>query len=147
MAGLQRHKVPASAFRRPVAKLERGHWRIPLGAMDERCKVKLWRYLMEYVGEGKAGWGVRCARETIPPAKEASSGGPRRGGGGGSDKENVTPGGGDELERTVDVALIYCWGEVIEHVWLVLFLAGKHRVRGVGARWIDSAGQVVVEAE
>lgn len=100
---------------------------------------------MEYVGTGKAGWGVRCARETIRAAKEGGSG--RRRGGSGSDKENVTPEDGGEMERRVDMALVYCWGEVIEHVWLVLFLAGKHRVRGVGARWIDSAGKTVVEVE
>ena len=113
--------------------------------MDEGRKVKFWQFLMEYVGQEKAGWGVWCARETSPASKEGGS--ERRRGESGSDKENVTPVESGKVERRVDVALVYCWGEVIEHVWLVLFLAGKHRVRGVGARWIDSAGKIVVEVE
>lgn len=73
---------------------------------------KFWKYLTDFVGGGRAGFGVRCFREVEE--------------------------GGEE------VAKIYCWGEVVREVWLVLFIASHRKVLGVGARWVDAGGEAVV---
>lgn len=39
---------------------------------------------------------------------------------------------------------VYCWGEVVEHVYLLLYVASSSQVRKLGARWIDAEGKVVV---
>ena len=43
-----------------------------------------------------------------------------------------------------EVAKIYCWGEVVGHIWLLLFIASRRGVRGVGSKWIDASGEAVL---
>jgi hypothetical protein len=40
---------------------------------------------------------------------------------------------------------VYCWGEVVEHVYLLLYVASDGRVRRMGLQWIDADGAVVVQ--
>ena len=70
-----------------------------------------------WVGRGKAGWGVWCAREVV----------------------------GEEGKGGVgEVWRVYCWGEVVREVYLLLYLASKRKVRGMGMRWVDAEGKEVV---
>lgn len=46
--------------------------------------------------------------------------------------------------HTLDVQ-VFCWGEVLRHVYLMLFVASKSKVRKLGLQWIDSEGKVVVQ--
>lgn len=47
-------------------------------------------------------------------------------------------GGADEVVK------ISCWGEVAREVWVFLWIFSSRAVKGVGARWIDARGEVVV---
>lgn len=40
---------------------------------------------------------------------------------------------------------VFCWGEVAKHVYLMLYVASKSKVRKLGLRWIDADGEVVVQ--
>lgn len=40
---------------------------------------------------------------------------------------------------------LYCWGEIAEHLWLLLWLCSKGKVSEPGLRWIDSNNVVVLE--
>jgi hypothetical protein len=40
---------------------------------------------------------------------------------------------------------VYAWGEVVMHVYLLLFLASERRIRGMGAQWRDYREEVVVQ--
>jgi hypothetical protein len=40
---------------------------------------------------------------------------------------------------------VYAWGEVVMHVYLLLFLASERRIRGMGAQWRDFREEVVVQ--
>jgi len=40
---------------------------------------------------------------------------------------------------------IYCWGEVARHVYLMLYVASKSKVRKLGLNWVDADGEVVVQ--
>lgn len=42
--------------------------------------------------------------------------------------------------RSLGKVKLYCWGEVIEHMWLVLWLCSKGQVSGSGLKWIDADG-------
>jgi hypothetical protein len=40
---------------------------------------------------------------------------------------------------------LYCWGEVVEHMWILLWLCSKGKAAGIGSKWIDANGMAVVE--
>jgi hypothetical protein len=40
---------------------------------------------------------------------------------------------------------LYCWAEVVEHTWLLLWLCSNGEIVGSGSAWIDADGKVVFE--
>jgi hypothetical protein len=48
--------------------------------------------------------------------------------------------------HTLGQVRLYCWAEVIEHTWLLLWLCSNGEIVGSGSRWIDADGEVVFEA-
>jgi hypothetical protein len=40
---------------------------------------------------------------------------------------------------------LYCWAEVVEHTWLLLWFCSKGAVVGSGSEWVDADGKVVFE--
>ncbi|KAL8746186.1 MAG: hypothetical protein Q9190_001769 [Brigantiaea leucoxantha] len=139
--------------RRHLYLLERGHWvfdfprKKPPWSTGQR--EKLWSFLERFVGEGKAGWGVWCVMEgldrgvgareedvsTCATEEEEVIGTASKEGGSERDED------GEEME----VVKVYCWGEVVREVWLLLLLGSGRGIKGRGARWIDAAGNVVVQ--
>jgi len=47
-----------------------------------------------------------------------------------------------DMER--ETLNLYCWGEVVGHAYLMLYLVSFRRVKGTGARWLDGDGQTVI---
>lgn len=39
---------------------------------------------------------------------------------------------------------LYCWGCVVEYMYLVVWVASKRKVRFTGARWVGADGEAVV---
>ncbi|KAH8732926.1 hypothetical protein GQ44DRAFT_821179 [Phaeosphaeriaceae sp. PMI808] len=46
---------------------------------------------------------------------------------------------------TLGQVRLYCWAEVVEHTWLLLWLCSKGKVSGSPSRWIDGEGNVFFE--
>ena len=116
---------------RPVGPLERGHWHVSLGTWTRTAKEDMWRFLTDFIGRGKAGWNVWCVRELENKASAASDS---------SDKENKAPPVQEEVLR------VFCWGEIIREVFLVLFVAGVNDKKNKGAgqaKWVDSGQKIV----
>ncbi|KFY02247.1 hypothetical protein O988_02286 [Pseudogymnoascus sp. VKM F-3808] len=113
---------------REIRKQERGYWGINIpdgeGGWDDRTVEKTWEFLHEYIGRGKAGWGVWCVR----------------------DGGNVSEGGEDgrQIQKVGKQWRIYCWGEIVSEVYLLLYLASSRRIRSAGACWFDGGGDCVV---
>jgi hypothetical protein len=42
--------------------------------------------------------------------------------------------------RSLGKVKLYCWGEIVEHTWLVLWLCSKGKVSGSGLEWVDADG-------
>ncbi|KOS20200.1 hypothetical protein ESCO_006102 [Escovopsis weberi] len=40
---------------------------------------------------------------------------------------------------------LYCWGHVVEHTYLLLYLASHRLLKKTGAKWFDGGGEVVLE--
>lgn len=108
---------------RSPRQTERGHWLVDTSRWSVGVQVNFWRFLQQYVESGKSGWGVWCVREIS--AKQA------------------------ENERSEAATLgevkIFCWGEVVQHVYLMLYVASKSKIRKAAARWIDADEKVVVQ--
>ncbi|OQO06306.1 hypothetical protein B0A48_08895 [Cryoendolithus antarcticus] len=43
------------------------------------------------------------------------------------------------------VVKVFCWGEVVMHVYLLLYAASKSKVCKMGLRWVDAEGEMVVQ--
>ncbi|KAI9819585.1 MAG: hypothetical protein M1827_007035 [Pycnora praestabilis] len=122
---------------RPLRLLERGHWFLDVSAWDFGVRSRFWAFLEDIIGDGRAGWGVWCVRDV---GREHGEG----------HKDDVygradqagEGSKGDEKERRF--VRVYCWGEVVGHIYLLLFLASNRQIKGKGAVWIDGGGEVVV---
>ena len=40
---------------------------------------------------------------------------------------------------------VYCWGIVVGHIYLLLFMASESKIRGVGACWVGGDGEVIIK--
>ncbi|CAD6570543.1 MAG: hypothetical protein ASARMPRED_003777 [Alectoria sarmentosa] len=121
---LEKYFKPIINTRTPRT-LERGHWLVPIDSWDETPKTEFWDYLTKFVGCAQAGWGTWCIRENEETVHTKES-----------DKEN-------HAAQHREVVKIYCWGEVVGEIWLLLFIASGRMVKGVGAQWVDAGGVAV----
>lgn len=40
---------------------------------------------------------------------------------------------------------VFCWGEAVRHIYLMLYAASRSKVRKLGLQWVDAEGEVVVQ--
>ena len=106
---------------RELRPLERGYWLVDCSPWPLQLQIDFWRFLEKHVGSGRAGWGVWCTR---------------------GDEESLP---GPDQEAAIGSVKVFCWGEVVKHVYLLLYVASKSQVRKLGLQWIDSGGKVVVQ--
>lgn len=119
---------------RPLDKLERGHWFVPLTLVEDGVAAdpntwdmmffaRFWSFLSDFITEQRAGWGVWCILEEAP----------------------AVPAKGPACSLRNTVLKVYAWGEIAAHIYLLLFLASERRIRKMGAQWRDGADQVVIQ--
>ncbi|KAK3111653.1 hypothetical protein LTR53_012874 [Teratosphaeriaceae sp. CCFEE 6253] len=101
---------------RNLRPLERGYWLIETAGWACELQSAFWAFLMSTVGIGKAGWGVWCLRERA-----------------------------HKSDRGLGKVKVFCWGEVVAHVYLMLYVASSSRVRKNGLQWLDAEEKVVVQ--
>lgn len=109
---------------RELRPLERGHWliRCPEGskAWPLSAQIEFWTWLDRRIGNGHAGWGVWCTREDCEADKSVG-------------------------QASLGALKVFCWGEVVRHVYLLLYLASHSKVKKLGLQWIDAEGEVVIQ--
>lgn len=104
-----------ASISREVRHLERGYWLFDTSNWNPDLQVHFWQFMEKAIRSGSLGWGVWCTREYQVPS--------------------------DGL----GLVKVYCWGEVVQHVYLLLYVASKSQMRKVGARWVDAGDAVVVQ--
>ena len=109
-----------SNISREVRALERGYWLVECAAWSLQAQIDFWLYLAKTIEPGIVGWGVWCSRER-------------------------TCADGPGQSATIGTVKVFCWGEVVKHIYLVLYVASKSQVRRLGVQWIDAKGEVVVQ--
>ncbi|KAF2498377.1 hypothetical protein BU16DRAFT_524496 [Lophium mytilinum] len=100
---------------------ERGFWRIETASWPRQIQYRFWSSLAKCIQKGDFGWGVTMHREA--PALEDGS------------LED------DEL----GMVRLYCWGELVEHTYLFLWLYSGGRAAKANLQWIDADNLVVVQ--
>jgi len=123
-ADLQRIYKPHYPPNRELRPSERGYWQIDTRGWNAEIQIKFWSFLQTTIGSGASGWGIWCLREN----------------GGKDDTEHQ--GADDELE--LGTVKIFCWGEVVRHVWLLCYVASNTKVKYVESQWFDADGKVVI---
>lgn len=111
---------------RPLSILERGHWTFPTTSFSPTGWDTFWEYLKDFIGAGRASWGVWCVVET------------------GRDLDSKKRHGYNGDDRC-KVCKVYCWGEIVPEIWLLLFMASHRQIKGCGAAWIDAGGEIIVQ--
>ncbi|KAK3053451.1 hypothetical protein LTR09_005620 [Extremus antarcticus] len=46
---------------------------------------------------------------------------------------------------TLGTVKVYCWGEVVKHVYHLIYTASLAQARKMGVQWVDGAGDVIVQ--
>ncbi|KAH0275081.1 hypothetical protein KCU91_g4821, partial [Aureobasidium melanogenum] len=106
---------------RDLEQSERGYWQIDTRSWSPKIQIKFWIFLQSNIGSGVGGWGVWCLRENDTEANE------------------------DEVaDMELGTVKVFCWGEVVGHVWLLCYVASQARLKRVESQWIDADGEVVV---
>lgn len=128
---------------RDLRILERGYWLLKVKIVNQNTSeiqhkhgnydsvwplslfIRFWSFLADFIGrENRAGWGVWCVREP----------------------QNLPRGEIVELHSPrVEHVKIYTWGEIVPHVYLLLFLASERQIKGMCAQWRDAKDEVVVQ--
>ena len=132
---------------RPLRILERGYWQLKISNdWSPELRRKLWSCLEDLIGKGKAGWGVWCEKYANRPEK--ASGGENLEGAISNkaiEKNKVHEGGRQGFSPANELVRVYCWGELVPYVYLVLFVASDRMINRQGATWVDAGGEEVVQ--
>jgi hypothetical protein len=48
-------------------------------------------------------------------------------------------------DKTHDWIRLYCWGHVVKHTYLLLYLASGRQIKTSGAKWYGADGEVALE--
>ncbi|KAI7159293.1 hypothetical protein KC343_g14949 [Hortaea werneckii] len=110
---------PVSTSREP-GRLERGHWLLPSSGVSNwstTLQLDFWDFLGQFISSGNGGWGLWCEREVQY----------------------------DDCQGSLGTVRVYCWGEVVRHVYLLLYTASQSKVRKMGLQWVDGEGKSVVQ--
>jgi hypothetical protein len=130
-------KYRPAYVRRGLRTSERGYWEFDTRSWSARIQIKFWVFLESNIGGGVSGWGVWCLRE---------EGGEKSG----TDVDDVDDDddgeddGAAEKEIELGIVRVFCWGEVVGHVWLLCYVASQAKLKHVESRWVDADGKVVV---
>ncbi|PIB01317.1 hypothetical protein CB0940_00146 [Cercospora beticola] len=115
---------------RQISVHERGHWSVDCSSWQAPKKLAFWRRLQIWIANGTAGHDIWCTR--IADVRLTSRN---------RFEEPLLQ--ADSINKFEHVR-IYCWGELVEHVYLLLYTASEGGVRKLGLKWIDSKGDIVV---
>ncbi len=101
-------------FTRPLIPAERGYWCMETDEWPLDAQDDFWRFMERLISQSELGWHVWIIRE---------------------------PRGG---QNGLGLVKVFCWGEVVQHVYLVLYLASHRWTKKAGCTWVDGTDQIVI---
>jgi hypothetical protein len=109
---LIRHYRPVTQNRAPQDS-ERGYWKIDASYWSVRDQVDFWNFLGDQIRHGRAGIATECIR---------------------CEEDNE----GYDLNDGLGIMRVYCWGELVMHMWLLSFLGCNGAMKKNGGVWISA---------
>ncbi|KAI4723229.1 hypothetical protein E4T48_00506 [Aureobasidium sp. EXF-10727] len=106
---------------RDLRQSERGYWQFDTRSWSLKVQIKFWIFLQSNIGSGVSGWGIWCFRDNTSSSDE-----------------------NEDAEAELGIVKVFCWGEVLGHIWLLCYVASQARLKRVESQWIDADGKVVV---
>lgn len=128
---------------------ERGHWALSISSFSVEHKTKVWTYLEKFIGAGRAG-RVSCFLEELKKdaaknmSKELVTG---QSSGARKSHERVAPCEAEGGASKEEFLKVYCMGEAVPSIWLLLFIATTRQIKGRRAQWIDASGTIVIQMQ
>ncbi|MCJ1315503.1 hypothetical protein MMC15_000823 [Xylographa vitiligo] len=131
-------KLPLTKLFNPPVKtrdlrtLERGYWQLFLDhqvSVDER--EKFWDFLEQFISGGRAGWAVWA--EKLERKRHVVDG--------------EVPLEGEPRDVKDEIVRVYCWGEVVGYIYILLFMGSHRKIRRMDAMWVDAGGEVVIRMD
>ena len=146
---------------RPLRPSERGYWSLDPSPWPPALQSEFWTYLGRIVRLGRAGWGVWCVRAgkfdddhddhcyhesyssnftsttVISPSTKVATTTD-------ADADKPTPPSNHPLSSSLGPIKIFCWGEIVPHIYLLLFVASRRALRTIEACWVDAKNEIVV---
>lgn len=101
---------------------ERGYWLVETASWSTKIQFEFWSSLCQRITNGNFGWGVYLCRE---PQYDDQT--------------------GRASAHELGQVRIYCWGEMVESIWLALWLYSDGKISGSGARWFDAGDVAVIQ--
>lgn len=126
---------------------ERGHWSFSISSFSVAHKKKVWTYLEKFIGEGRAG-RVSCfleemKNEIVEEAKKWPA--MAQSGDNSKTHDRTLPEEREDSPGKEEFLKVYCMGEAVPSIWLLLFIATSRQIKGRRARWIDASETIVVQ--
>ncbi|KAK4998523.1 hypothetical protein LTR66_002269 [Elasticomyces elasticus] len=131
----------AAVLLREPRQSERGYWLVDATPWSPNLQLEFWQFLQDLIGSGKAGWGVWCTREQdagLDPRTITRSD---------SGVSEACAGRVDGQPSGLGMVRIFCFGEVVRHVYLVLYVASKSKIKMTSAIWVDAQGETLVQMQ
>ena len=125
-------KYAPTTVARDLRTSERGFWSFDTSVWSAQLQIDFWTFLTKVVSNGSVGFGVWASRSFD---EEESSGRTTQ-----TRSEQAVSQPGNGLGKVQ----VFCWGEIVEHVYLLLYVASKSKIKKIGAVWIDAGGDDVV---
>ena len=94
---------------RDLGRFERAKWTVDTSRWTPQLQLEFWEWLQKHGKPGRLGWNITFWREHDD--------------------------GADEETRcnSLGTVTVFCWPEVVEHIYLALYVASRSRIVGTGA--------------
>ncbi|KAL9068127.1 MAG: hypothetical protein Q9157_006599 [Trypethelium eluteriae] len=106
---------------RELGPYERAKWTVNTSAWSAKVQLEFWQWLQDHGKDGRLGWNITFFREHDKYANE------------------------NTIRDELGTVTVFCWPEVIKHIYLALFVASQGRIAGTGATLTTGAkGKLIV---
>jgi hypothetical protein len=112
-----RDRYRPSLVSRSVQPVERGYWAIDASFWPLQDQFDFWANMTDFITTGRGGWGMwmtRAREDQTPPATELGE------------------------------VHVWCWGELIEHIYLLIWTLSDGKVTTSRAEWWDGLGRLAI---
>ncbi|KAI9694501.1 MAG: hypothetical protein M1822_000117 [Bathelium mastoideum] len=95
--------------RRELGPYERAKWSVDTSRWSPGIQLYFWRWLQRHGKDGRLGWSIAFWREHDKHADART------------------------ICESLGMVTVFCWSEVIEHIYLAMYMASKTKIVGTGA--------------